>query len=62
MNDYTLHAIIAILTLLLGGETAYIIKILAAARATKQRREDQLMQQLLTELSELKESFSFLKK
>ncbi|MCL2194389.1 MAG: hypothetical protein FWB76_00340 [Oscillospiraceae bacterium] len=37
MNDYTLHAIIAILTLLLGGETAAIARYFY--KAAKARRE-----------------------
>lgn len=62
MNENTLYAIIAILTLLLSGETAYIIKAMGAARAAKQHKNDERIAQLLAEVQELKENFSFLKK
>jgi len=62
VNENTLYAIIAILTLLLSGETAYIIKAMGAARAAKQHKNDERIAQLLAEVQELKENFSFLKK
>jgi len=54
MSESTLYAIIAILTLLLSSETAYIIKAVGKARAAKQEHDDRLMQKMLAEIKALR--------